>query len=99
MAKELQKISYSGYKKTDVIKQLLQSNTIPKPRRVGMQKSDLYIHSFYVQPVDKNITIATASHGFEFCAAFQKGNVFGVQFHPEKSHRFGMALIKRFVEI
>ena len=58
-----------------------------------------FVHSFYVQPVDEDITIATALHGFEFCAAIQKGNVFGVQFHPEKSHRFGMALIRRFVEI
>lgn len=58
-----------------------------------------FVHSYYVVPKDTNITIATASHGVEFCAAFQKDNIFGVQFHPEKSHRFGMALMKRFVEL
>ena len=35
----------------------------------------------------------------EFCAAFQSENIYGVQFHPEKSHRFGMALMKKFVEL
>jgi len=50
-------------------------------------------------PDNPNIVIGTANYGGEFCAAFQKENLFGVQFHPEKSHRFGMALMKRFVEL
>ena len=35
----------------------------------------------------------------KICSAIQKDNIFGVQFHPEKSHRFGMSLMKRFVEL
>lgn len=42
--------------------------------------------------------IALTHYGEDFVAAFQRQNILGVQFHPEKSHRFGMALIKRFVE-
>ena len=58
-----------------------------------------FVHSYRVVPDDPSIVIGTANYGGEFCAAFQKDNIFGVQFHPEKSHRFGMALMKRFVEI
>ena len=86
------KVPHMGWNKLKVVR---KNSLIPS----NEQQRFYFVHSFYVQPVDKNITIATAKHGFEFCAAFQKGNVLGVQFHPEKSHRFGMALIKRFVEI
>jgi len=58
-----------------------------------------FVHSYRVVPDDPSIVIGTANYGGEFCAAFQKGNIFGVQFHPEKSHRFGMALMRRFVEL
>jgi glutamine amidotransferase len=58
-----------------------------------------FVHSYKVVPDDTTITIGTANYGGDFCAAFQKRNVFGVQFHPEKSHRFGMELMRRFVEI
>ena len=58
-----------------------------------------FVHSYRDYPNDQNIVIGTTNYGDEFCAAFQKDNIFGVQFHPEKSHRFGMALMKRFVEL
>ncbi len=58
-----------------------------------------FVHSYRVVPDDPKVVTGTANYGGEFCAAFQQGNLFGVQFHPEKSHRFGMALMKRFVEL
>jgi len=58
-----------------------------------------FVHSYKVVPDDPLISIGIAQYGGEFCAAFQKGNVFGVQFHPEKSHRFGMELMRRFIEL
>jgi glutamine amidotransferase len=58
-----------------------------------------FVHSYRVVPHVPDLPIAMATHGVEFCAAFQSRNIFGVQFHPEKSHRFGMALMKRFVEL
>ena len=58
-----------------------------------------FVHSYKVVPKDPEITIGTADYGGGFCAAFQQGTVFGVQFHPEKSHRFGMELMQRFVEL
>ncbi|MDO9582823.1 MAG: imidazole glycerol phosphate synthase subunit HisH [Desulfomicrobium sp.] len=58
-----------------------------------------FVHSYHVALNDENISIGSACYGYNFCAAFQKDNIFGVQFHPEKSHRFGMALMKRFLEL
>jgi len=58
-----------------------------------------FVHSYKVVPNNPDISIGQCDYGGEFCAAFQQGNVFGVQFHPEKSHRFGMAMMKRFVEL
>ena len=58
-----------------------------------------FAHSYYVNCEDPDDLVATASHGLSFSAVIQKGNCFGVQFHPEKSHRFGMDLIQRFLAI
>lgn len=58
-----------------------------------------FVHSFKVVPDDPRITVGVANYGGEFCAAFQQGNIFGAQFHPEKSHRFGMEFMRRFIEL
>ncbi len=58
-----------------------------------------FVHSYYVSCSDPADVVATTVHGREFVSAFQRGNLFGVQFHPEKSHRFGMALFRRFLAI
>ena len=56
-----------------------------------------FVHSYYVKPDDENIMIGATDYGGVFCSAFQKNNVFGVQFHPEKSHKFGLAVMSRFI--
>jgi glutamine amidotransferase len=58
-----------------------------------------FVHSYKVVPKNQSLSIGLCNYGDEFCAAFQHKNIFGVQFHPEKSHRFGMSLMKRFVEL
>jgi glutamine amidotransferase len=58
-----------------------------------------FVHSFHAVCTDPSDVIAVAHHGIEFSAAIGRGNVLGAQFHPEKSHRFGLALMRRFVEI
>jgi glutamine amidotransferase len=58
-----------------------------------------FVHSYYVECCEPVDVVATATHGHEFVAAFSRGNLYGVQFHPEKSHRYGMALMKRFGEL
>lgn len=55
-----------------------------------------YVHSFHLDCDDPGRVILRARHGYEFSAAFAHANVLGVQFHPEKSHRFGKALVEAF---
>lgn len=57
-----------------------------------------FVHSYHAVCRDPGDLLATARHGQEVTAAFSRGSLYGVQFHPEKSHRFGMALIKRFIQ-
>jgi imidazole glycerol-phosphate synthase subunit HisH len=54
-----------------------------------------FVHSYYVPVGDW--TIATTEYGVIYSAAVQEGNVFGVQFHPEKSEKVGMEMLKRFI--
>jgi glutamine amidotransferase len=64
----------------------------------GEEKRFYFVHSYKVCCNDPNDPIALTGYGEDFVAAFQRANLFGVQFHPEKSHRFGMEVMRRFVE-
>lgn len=57
-----------------------------------------FVHSYHLTCRDASDVAATASYGYEFPAVIERGNVMGTQFHPEKSHKFGMQLLKRFAE-
>ena len=58
-----------------------------------------FVHSYKVVPDDPTIAIGTTNYGGNFCSAFAYENIFGVQFHPEKSHRFGKNLMSKFVDL
>jgi imidazole glycerol-phosphate synthase subunit HisH len=58
-----------------------------------------FAHSYHIQSSDPELTIGTATHGYEFPAAIAAGNIMGVQFHPEKSHVFGLRLLRNFCEL
>jgi glutamine amidotransferase len=57
-----------------------------------------FVHSYYVQCNNTQDVLTVTSYGIEFASSISKDNIFGVQFHPEKSHRFGMKLLKNFLE-
>ena len=57
-----------------------------------------FVHSYHLDCRNQSQIMATASHGYEFVAAVEKDNILGVQFHPEKSHRYGKELMKKFIE-
>lgn len=58
-----------------------------------------YVHSFHFRCDDPSLVICTAEHGYRFAAGVAQGNIFGVQFHPEKSHVFGRQLLKNFAAV
>jgi len=57
-----------------------------------------FVHSYHAVCGDPADVLTSTFHGYEFTSAFQHGSVIGVQFHPEKSHKFGMRLLKNFAE-
>jgi len=58
-----------------------------------------FLHSYYVEPFDQENIIAKTDYDLTFCSAICKDNIFGVQFHPEKSHSNGTYLLKNFAKI
>lgn len=76
--------------------------SVRKPNPILAQSSDeqrfYFVHSYYAVCNDPADIIATARHGLEFTAAYGRDNIYGTQFHPEKSHKFGMTLLRNFAQ-
>ena len=56
-----------------------------------------FVHSYYCQPGDANDIAAQTEYGIKYCASFERGNIFGMQFHPEKSGEAGLNILRKFV--
>lgn len=68
-------------------------------RNLGQDARFYFLHSYYFDPTDPADTLATTVYGTQFACAVQRGHVHGVQFHPEKSHGWGIQLLKNFSEL
>lgn len=86
------KVPHMGWNKLDFQKE--------SPLFSHIQKGDCvyFVHSFYAADCDESV-IATAEYGAHLTAAVQKGNVFGCQFHPEKSGTVGLNILRAFAEM
>lgn len=92
-AESVLKIPHMGWNTVDIAK--------PNPLisdKEGEQRF-YFVHSYHAVCKNPLDVLATSYHGYEITSAFSHNNVYGVQFHPEKSHRFGMALLKKFIEL
>ncbi|MCK4364595.1 MAG: imidazole glycerol phosphate synthase subunit HisH [Thermoplasmatales archaeon] len=58
-----------------------------------------FVHSYHVVCNNKEDILAKTHYGYDFASMIKRDNIIGVQFHPEKSHKFGMQLLKNFTEI
>ena len=58
-----------------------------------------FVHSYYCQPAERTATIAQTDYGRRFAAIVARDNVYGIQFHPEKSQTVGLTILRNFVEL
>lgn len=79
-------------------------NTVERKRESPLMNdvpsdSEFYfVHSYFVSCSDPDAVVGSSICGCEFASVIQKGNIFGTQFHPEKSHSYGVTILKNFAE-
>tara|TARA_B100001248_G_scaffold89409_1_gene65967 strand:+ start:19646 stop:20242 length:597 start_codon:yes stop_codon:yes gene_type:complete len=86
--KGTKRVPHMGWNTVDSKDDILILNELYKKRFY-------FLHSFYFEH-DNSLKQGVTDYGFSFMSAFQKGNIYGVQFHPEKSHYFGIKLLENF---
>lgn len=87
------KVPHMGWNRLEV--------TRATPLLTGLQAdaSAYFVHSYYCAPTNPDDVIVTVHYGIPFTAAVQRDNIYGVQFHPEKSQRTGLKLLTNFLEM
>lgn len=70
----------------------------PLFRNVRTPMRFYFVHSYHIVCQSEMTVAAITDYGYEFTCAVSKDHIWGVQFHPEKSHRYGMQLLRNFVE-
>jgi imidazole glycerol-phosphate synthase subunit HisH len=71
----------------------------PLTNNLPLKSKFYFVHSYRVKVDYENLSILKCQYGIEFDAAIQHENIFGAQFHPEKSHRYGMQFLRNFIEL
>jgi len=67
--------------------------------QTGKDVDVYFVHSYYVEPRDKEVITAVCEYGIEFAAVIEKGNIFATQFHPEKSQKTGLDILRNFIGV
>lgn len=87
------KIPHIGWNQISIAKESLLMKGIP-------DLSEFYfVHSYYVKQGNQDDVLNETEFEYKFTSAIQKGNIFGVQYHPEKSHDTGALLLKNFINL
>lgn len=84
------KVPHMGWNIVYPFKEHYLVNNLPEESRF------YFVHSYFVECTEREDVLLTSNYGVEFVSSFQRGNIIGCQFHPEKSHRFGIKLFENF---
>ena len=87
------KVPHMGWNTTKIMYQNSLTNNINENARY------YFVHSYYVKVDQKKFSLMKTNYGIDFDSAILKDNIFGVQFHPEKSHKFGIEILKNFSKL
>ena len=79
--------------------QLHHAGTDPLLTGVADAAFAYFVHSYYCAPADPTYTLATTDFGISYASIVRRGNVWGIQCHPEKSQAVGLRILRNFVEI
>jgi imidazole glycerol-phosphate synthase subunit HisH len=92
VAGETYKVPHMGWNKLEFVKS--------SPLLEGLEEDYVYfVHSYYVRADNSEVLLAKANYHEEVSAIVGKDNIFGMQFHPEKSSKLGMALLNNFLNL
>ena len=75
------------------------SNNSPLCEGIKSDSQYYFVHTYYVLCKNKSNVISETNYGTNFHSGFQHGNIYGVQFHPEKSYTAGLQMLKNFAEV
>jgi len=84
------KIPHMGWTNVQIVKNTSLTENL------GDQPRFYFVHSYHVQPDDESDVMLKAQYGYDFTAALNRNNIYGAQFHPEKSHKYGMQILGNF---
>ena len=87
------KVPHMGWNSIEVIK------THPIFEGIDRGSHFYFVHSFFCKPEEEEVTATTTTYGVVFASSVQRGNVFACQFHPEKSQRIGLQLLRNFIQL
>lgn len=65
---------------------------------ISLESRFYFVHSYHIKCNDQDDTLLETNYGYNFVSAIEKKNIVGVQFHPEKSHKFGMKILNNFIQ-
>jgi len=91
--KNVKKIPHMGWNQVRCRKEVPIGKRLPNPSWM------YFAHSFYPEPRETEVIAATTDYGMKFASIIWKNNVFGTQFHPEKSGMDGLLILKNFIKI
>lgn len=97
--KEKMPVPHMGWNEVEISNSNPLSKELEYVSLDGEKPRFYFVHSFHVQVENQENSIMKTHYGLTFDSAIRKDNVLGCQFHPEKSHKFGMTLLKNFAEI
>jgi glutamine amidotransferase len=79
--------------------QLTPTRSSPLLKGIEQDSYAYFVHSYYCVPANREDTLINVCYGDDFCAGVQRDNVYGVQFHPEKSQKTGLRILSNFMEL